>query len=118
MKTISTLERFYPQEIIFSITLEDTLLMKKLMNTFRRTAFKPVKRSLFDETKGYYIYSLRGNKTENNPDHKFLSYAALHALLITMESTFEFTLTYSALNIKWHFLDEVLVIDSQTVADL
>jgi len=54
------------------------------MNTFRRTSFKPVKRSLFDETKGYYIYSLRGNKSEHNPDHKFLSYAALHALLITM----------------------------------
>lgn len=92
--------------------------MQKLMNIFRRTAFKPVKRSLFDETKGYYIYTLRGNKNEHNPDYKFLSYAALHALLATLENTFELTLTYSALNIKWHYLEEVLVIDSQTIADL
>lgn len=32
------------------------------MNIFRRTSFRPVKRNLFDETKGYFIYSLRGNK--------------------------------------------------------
>lgn len=118
LQTISTLERFYPQEIIFSNTLENTLLIKKLMTIFRRTSFKPVKRNLFDETKGYYIYTLRGNKNEHNPDHKFLSYAALHALLLTLEHSFEFTLTYSALNIKWHYLEEVLVIDSQTICDL
>ncbi len=35
-----------------------------------------------------------------------------------MQNTFEFTLTYSALNIKWHYLEEVLVIDSQTINDL
>lgn len=92
--------------------------MRKLMANFKRTTFRPIKRMLFDETKGYYIYTQRGNKNENNPDHKFLAYAALNALLVTMESTFSFTVTYSALNIKWHFLEEVLVIDSQTVADL
>jgi DNA mismatch repair ATPase MutS len=118
IQTISTLERFYPQEIIFSSTLENTLLVKKLMGIFRRTSFRAVKRNLFDETKGYYIYALRGNKNEHNPDYKFLSYAALNALILTMENTFEFTLTYSALNIKWHYLEEVLVLDSQTVEDL
>ena len=88
------------------------------MQNFKRTAFRPIKRNLFDETKGYYIYTMRGNKDERNPDNKFLSFAALNALVNFLETSFEVTFTYSALNIKWHFLEELLVIHSQTVMDL
>jgi hypothetical protein len=36
---------------------------------------------VFDETKGYNIYSQRGNKDDYNPDNKFIAYSALNALI-------------------------------------
>ena len=87
-RTISTIERFYPYEIIYSSTLESTPLVKKLIKQFKKSNFRPLKRNLFDETKGYSIYSKRGNQDEHNPDHKFLSYAALNALITYLENSF------------------------------
>ena len=37
-------------------------LIKKLMSKFKNTNFRNFKRIIFDETKGYQIYSQRGNK--------------------------------------------------------
>lgn len=60
---------------------------------------------MFDETKGYMIYSKRGNQNDHNPDNKFVTYAALNALIYYLENSFEINFTFAALNIKWHILD-------------
>jgi len=88
IRTISTIERFYPLEILYSSTLEHTPLTRKLQDKFRGIAFKNLKRHSFDETKGFHIYSQRGNKNTYNPDNKFIAYSALHALISYLENNY------------------------------
>ena len=57
---------------------------------------------MFDETKGYRIYSQRGNKDDYNPDNKFIAYSALNALIAYLETTLETKFNYTSLSVKWH----------------
>jgi DNA mismatch repair ATPase MutS len=98
-------------------------LLRKLENSFPNATFKPVKRSLFDDTRGYRIYSERGNKNKGdlNPDNrvmKMLACSALAALLVVIESDLKLNVKYDALHIEWHYPSNVLIIDEQTVSDL
>jgi hypothetical protein len=73
---------------------------------------------VFDETKGYQIYTQRGNKDEYNPDNKFIAYSSLSALIFYLENSLETKFNYSSLKIKWHLLEDLLIIESQTIAEL
>jgi DNA mismatch repair ATPase MutS len=117
-RTISTIERFLPLEILYSSSLEYTPLVKKLSLHFRNASFKPLRRMLFDETKGFSIYSQRGNRDSYNPDNKFIAYSALHALIFHLENDYQHKLVYTSLNIKWHMIEDLLVIESQTIREL
>ena len=118
LKTLSTVQRFTPVQIIYSSNHEGSLLVRKLRKELRGTLMKGVKRSQFDETSGYEIYKKRNNKDTYNPDQKFIAYAALNALLNELELHHETPLAHSALNIKWHELEGLLVIESQTIKEL
>lgn len=117
-RTISTIERFFPLEVIHSASLEHTPLIKKLTEKFRNVNFRSFKRMIFDETKGYQIYSQRGNKEEYNPDNKFIAYSALSALIYFLENNYETKFNYNSLKIKWHLLEDLLIIESQTILEL
>jgi DNA mismatch repair ATPase MutS len=73
---------------------------------------------VFDETRGYQIYSQRGNREDYNPDNKFIAYAALSALVSHLENSLETKFNYASLKIRWHLLEDLLIIESQTIAEL
>lgn len=73
---------------------------------------------LFDETKGFHIYSQRGNKDDYNPDNKFIAYSALNTLIFYLENNYETKFNYNSLSIKWHLIEDLLIIESQTIAEL
>lgn len=73
---------------------------------------------MFDETKGFHIYSQRGNKDDYNPDNKFIAYSALNALIFYLENNLETKFNYNSLSIKWHVIEDLLIIESQTISEL
>jgi hypothetical protein len=48
IQTLSTINKFYPQLIIYSNTQENSPLLKKLQKTFQNTTFRVAKRMNFD----------------------------------------------------------------------
>ena len=77
-----------------------------------------MRRCNFDDTRGYQIYASNSNHTNHDRDAKFIAYAALNALMLELQEHHEVSLVPSSLNIKWHELEGLLVIEMQTIKDL
>ena len=118
MKTVSTIQRFFPKEVIYPESQQGSAMINKIRKVFKHANFRPVRRNLFDETKGYKLYARKSNKEEINPNTKFVAYAALNALLLDLEAGLGVNFKEASLLIQWHHLEDTLIVETQTLADL
>ncbi len=83
----------------------------------------------FDQTKGFQIFrnSCQNNRNLNNNNNNFstcnmdsfyVALSALNALISYLQLAYNIYLKSSALKINLHFIDDIMVIDTQSILDL
>ncbi|KRX02748.1 DNA mismatch repair protein MutS, core [Pseudocohnilembus persalinus] len=123
--TISTILRYSPQEIIFCEHFQNSLLNKKIAQTFRNAKIVYQKRFFFDENKGQKIYNQSKQNNLNNSSnllkvdnqYYYVGLASLNALILHLEMQYQLIFSNN-LVINFHNINDFLTIDLSTIFDL
>lgn len=96
------------------------MLHRIVRKSFEQTPVRFLKRKFFDETKGQSLLAqtrLQDQKVQK-PECIYVSLASFSALITYLEMQYSQLLCLRSLEIELHEMDEILVMDSQTMRDL
>ncbi|CAG9322802.1 unnamed protein product [Blepharisma stoltei] len=119
INTLSTLYAWDPIELIMCKTAQESALKSRISEQMKEITITLVPRKCFDETKGGEIYSHSASKiNEVDIEIKYVSMAALSALIDYIESSQNIMIYRETLKVTFSHLDSLLVIDFSTAKSL